>query len=432
MKTVYIGRNAGNDVVLSDPFVSGKHACIIQNDDGSYSISDLGSRNGTFVNGYRITQSALNYNDIVKLGEFVIPWQQYFTSVSNDAATGNIIITYTIGRNTDSDIVINDEYASSQHAFLYITDLKKVIIQDNKSSNGTFVNNRKVDTCTLYPGDELKIARTSLDWMQYLPGSPVQSKKTKRGKPKVWIIPVIVAVSLIILFFSGWFIMKESGLFSGNNKDSVAHDTVPVFNNLKELVKYAEKAVFLIESKNSNGRPSVFGTGFFISYKGIGITNAHVLQGGSSFDIKTHDGQVCQIGEILKTNTIYDYAIFRVEDCKDFTILKISEETPEKGQDICVLGNPQGIESTLTKGIISGFKGGEEKEILNGHFSEGKTFIQMDVAISHGSSGSPVMNMKGEVIGVATLSFAEANCVNCNFAINIDMLKSDLNNFIEQ
>ena len=115
-----------------------------------------------------------------------------------------------------------------------------------------------------------------------------------------------------------------------------------------------------------------------------------------------------------------------MDDPNDITVLKISDESPEKGQDICVLGNPPGIESTLTKGILSGLKGGTEKEIMDGNFGEGNSFIQIDVAISHGSSGSPVMNMKGEVIGIATLSFAEANCVNCNFAVNIDKLKSDL------
>jgi serine protease Do len=129
----------------------------------------------------------------------------------------------------------------------------------------------------------------------------------------------------------------------------------------------------------------------------------------------------------LKMNTTYDYAIFSVDaGSGGYNVLKISDETAEKGQDICVLGNPQGIESTLTKGIISGFKGGTEKEIMSGNFGEGNSFIQMDVAISHGSSGSPVMNMKGEVIGIATLSFAEANCVNCNFALNSEMAKGDL------
>jgi S1-C subfamily serine protease len=430
MKTVYIGRNIDNDVVLPDPFVSGKHACIVLNDDGSYFISDLGSRNGTFVNGLTITQSSLYYNDIVKLGEFIIPWQQYFSDIFDNANIGNIVKTYTVGRSTENDIVISDEYASAKHAFLYITDLKQAIIQDNNSSNGTFVNNRKVDKCTLNPGDDLKIARTELQWMKYLPASSTHRIREAKKKSNLWIILAIIFTSLIILSISGWYLVKETGLFNRNINDSIPNDTVPTFNNLKDLVKYAEKAVFLIETKNNFGKSIMYGTGFFISSTGIGITNAHVLQGGSSFTIKTSDGRVYQINEVIKTNTTYDYAIFRVNADRNFTILKISDETPEKGQDICVLGNPQGIESTLTKGIISGFKGGIESEIIKGNFSEGNNFIQMDVAISHGSSGSPVMNMKGEVIGIATLSFAEANCVNCNFAVNIDMLKSDLNSLI--
>jgi serine protease Do len=271
-----------------------------------------------------------------------------------------------------------------------------------------------------------------LQWMQYLPVSTAHHVKKNKKKSKWWIILLIIFGGTLILSFSGWYIVNVTGLFNRNNYDSIPMDTVPVFNNLKDLVKYAEKAVFLIETKNNSGQPVMYGTGFFITSSGIGITNAHVLQGGSNFSIKTSDGEVYQINEILKTNTTYDYAIFRVNADRNFTILKISDEIPEKGQDICVLGNPQGIESTLTKGIISGFKGGTEKEVMKGNFSEGKTFIQIDVAISHGSSGSPVMNMKGEVVGIATLSFAEANCVNCNFAVNIDMLKSDLNYIIEQ
>ncbi len=432
MKTIYIGRNAGNDVVLPDPFVSGKHACIMQNDEGSYSISDLGSRNGTFVNGFKVTQSVLRYNDIVKLGELIIPWQQYFSGDTNNSSIGNIVKTYSIGRAAENDIVIHDEYASSKHAFLHITDLKQAVVQDNNSSNGTYVNNRKVDTCTLRPGDELKIARTLLPWLQYLPASTTPHARKSKNRSKWWIILLIILGGTLILSFAGWYAANETGIFNRDNNDTIPTDTVPVFNNLKDLVKYAEKAVFLIETKNNNGRPTMYGTGFFVSSNGIGITNAHVLAGGSSFSIKTSDGEVFEINDVFKTNTTYDYAIFRVNADRNFTYLKISDETPEKGQDICVLGNPQGIESTLTKGIISGFKGGTEKEVIKGNFSEGKTFIQIDVAISHGSSGSPVMNMKGEVIGIATLSFAEANCVNCNFAVNIDMLKSDLKDIITQ
>jgi pSer/pThr/pTyr-binding forkhead associated (FHA) protein/V8-like Glu-specific endopeptidase len=430
MKIVYIGRNAENDVVLTDPYVSGRHACIAQNDDGSFMINDLGSKNGTFVNGHHITQSALNYNDIVKLGEYIIPWQQYFVSVKGDHKTGDIIRTYSIGRSAENDIVIADEYVSSNHGFLFITNQHKAIIQDNNSSNGTFVNNLKVSFHQMNPGDEVRLARTPLNWMQYLSEPAKHTVRKKKKKSNTGLILAIILTSLAIIAVSAWLITEVAGVSLLNHNESAASDTVPTFSNLNQLVKYAEKAVFLIETKDNSGRPIAFGTGFFVSSSGIGITNAHVLQRGSSWNIKTSDGKVYSIEDVLKINTTYDYAIFRVNGNNDFTMLKVADEEPEKGQDIIVLGNPQGIESTLTKGIVSGFKGGTEKEVMSGQFSEGNTFIQIDVAISHGSSGSPVMNMKGQVVGIASLSFAEANCVNCNFAVNIDMLKQDLNSVI--
>ncbi len=426
MKTVTIGRNTSNDVLISDPYVSGQHAVITQNDDGTYSISDLGSRNGTYVNGKKIRFAALYYNDIVKIGERIIPWQEYFLTKLG-AFSGKIIRQLTIGRNADNDIVIPDEFVSGKHAVLCFTDRNEVVVQDLGSTNGIFVNDCKVDSVRLNVGDSLHIARSPLRWTDYdTSPSKYPRKGNKTHKSNRWVILMAIIVAGALVLVSGWFVGVKMGIFKGMTTDSIASDTMPNFSNLNELVKYAEKAVFLIESDNSDGKPIAYGTGFFVSSSGIGITNAHVLRGGTTWKIKTSDGQMHAISVIMKINNTYDYAIFKVISDESFYSLRISNTPPEKGHDIFVLGNPQGIESTLTKGIISGLKGGTEQEVVEGRFSSGNSYIQIDVAISHGSSGSPVMNMKGEVIGIATLSFEEAQCSNCNFALNIDMLKDDL------
>lgn len=77
MQTFNIGRDAGNQIVLNDTLVSRNHAQLTILDNGQVMIKDLGSSNGTFVNGNRITESYLNHGDIVKCGPVFLNWAQY-------------------------------------------------------------------------------------------------------------------------------------------------------------------------------------------------------------------------------------------------------------------------------------------------------------------------------------------------------------------
>lgn len=84
MQTITIGRSRSNDVVLSDMSVSRQHAQISRSDYGAFSITDCNSRNGTFVNGQRISGTVtLNENDFVRIGNNTIPWKQYFIGGHN-------------------------------------------------------------------------------------------------------------------------------------------------------------------------------------------------------------------------------------------------------------------------------------------------------------------------------------------------------------
>ena len=74
MQTITIGRSSTNDVTLTDMSVSRQHAQIVRSDNGRYTITDLNSRNGTFVNGQRIFGTVdLNENDFVRIGESALP-----------------------------------------------------------------------------------------------------------------------------------------------------------------------------------------------------------------------------------------------------------------------------------------------------------------------------------------------------------------------
>src|ERR1700735_4276699 len=80
MQTFVIGRDAGNQIVLNDKLVSRRHAQLTFLDSGQVTIKDLGSVNGTFVNGNRITECYLNAGDIVKCGSVFLDWTQYINS----------------------------------------------------------------------------------------------------------------------------------------------------------------------------------------------------------------------------------------------------------------------------------------------------------------------------------------------------------------
>jgi len=80
MKVLVIGRSQNNDIVISDPYVSRTHAQLIIHDNGTASIVDLNSKTGTYVNGLKInSEHVLNNNDVVKIGNSILPWQNYLT-----------------------------------------------------------------------------------------------------------------------------------------------------------------------------------------------------------------------------------------------------------------------------------------------------------------------------------------------------------------
>ena len=177
---------------------------------------------------------------------------------------------------------------------------------------------------------------------------------------------------------------------------------------LNQLYNKYKNSVFFIYT--SDGKKNYFGTGFFISRDGLAISNYHVFEGKTigSEVIQTIDEKQFRDIEILEQSKEYDYIIFRVNTA-DYQIknpIPISSHAPQIGDDVFAIGNPEGLANTLSKGIISGYRDNNSR-------------IQTTAEITHGSSGGPLMNMNGEVIGITTSGVGEANL---NFAINIKIL----------
>lgn len=177
---------------------------------------------------------------------------------------------------------------------------------------------------------------------------------------------------------------------------------------LNELYKKYKKSVFLVYT--SDGDNGYQGSGFFISKNGLALSNYHVFEGTSQGleVIETIDGKQFKILEVLDKSKENDYIIFRIKigNYKILNPISIVSQIPQVGEDVFAIGNPRGLESTLSKGIVSGYR-------------ENNSLIQTTTEITHGSSGGPLLNMRGEVVGITSAGLGEANL---NFAVNIKVL----------
>lgn len=177
--------------------------------------------------------------------------------------------------------------------------------------------------------------------------------------------------------------------------------------SLSELYKVCKDAVFFVIA--SGYLDASLGSGFFINDKGVAISNYHVFEGNYRSKIYTNDGGEYEI-TVLEKNREKDYIIFKVKNpgSKKFKYVNIASTLPDIGENVFAIGNPEGFDQTLSNGIISGYRDSE---------NFGKEFyIQTNTAISHGSSGGPLFNSKGEVIGITTMGSQEGSLF---FAINI-------------
>jgi len=153
------------------------------------------------------------------------------------------------------------------------------------------------------------------------------------------------------------------------------------------------------------------GSGFFIN-ENIIVTNYHVIEGASeAYCYTNNSSSKYKIEGYLAVDKLVDLILLKVSGLNR-TALKIASGSPTPGQKIFVIGSPKGLPATISDGIISGLRD-----------FEGKKLIQITAPISPGSSGGPVLNANGELIGVSVGQYAEGQ--NLNFAIpksNLELL----------
>lgn len=173
--------------------------------------------------------------------------------------------------------------------------------------------------------------------------------------------------------------------------------------SLVGLIKKVRPAVVLIQTFDKDNKPLMKGSGFFVNKEGHIITNFHVIENAYWATVRTMAGRNYFVEGMIAKDEKADLVMLFVDVWgSDVTALELTNKLPSVGEDIVVVGNPLGLESTVSNGIISAVR-----EIpAFGHI------LQITAPISLGSSGSPVLNMKGQVIGIATIILTEGQALN--------------------
>ncbi len=156
------------------------------------------------------------------------------------------------------------------------------------------------------------------------------------------------------------------------------------------------------------------GSGFIIESNGVILTNAHVVDGADRVTVTLKDQRTLQ-GRVVGTDPVTDVAVVKVEAENLPTVMLGNSEQLQPGEWAIAIGNPLGLDNTVTAGIISA-TGRSSGRIVGGNSRVG--FIQTDAAINPGNSGGPLLNERGEVIGMNTAIISGAQ--GLGFAVPIN------------
>lgn len=183
------------------------------------------------------------------------------------------------------------------------------------------------------------------------------------------------------------------------------------FASSNKLIEKASESVVTIVNGES------LGTGFVINSNGYVLTNNHVIKDATSLKIKL--GEKEYKGKVVDKDSKKDVAIVKIEGVKNIpSITLANSDEVSNTEDVYAIGSPSGLEKTTTKGIISN----KERDINN------IKYIQIDAVINPGSSGGPLLNEDGEVIGINTMIDEATKDYGFALPINIAIELLDKNN----
>ena len=198
--------------------------------------------------------------------------------------------------------------------------------------------------------------------------------------------------------------------------------------SLPDLFEHASPSVVMITGTSINpyrlqDRVSrVLGSGFVIDSDGLILTNSHVVYGLQSLVVTLDDGSI-EPARVVGADPIFDVAVIAIAKPKRgaLPVARLGDsDRLRPGDDVVAIGNPLGLDQTITRGIISGIN----RILPETPLSLSEPLIQTDTPINPGNSGGPLLNRCGEVIGINTAILPEAQ--NIGFAVPINLAKNIL------
>jgi S1-C subfamily serine protease len=175
----------------------------------------------------------------------------------------------------------------------------------------------------------------------------------------------------------------------------------------KQILQREAPGIVTVYAVDKNHKAFALGTGFIVRPNGVVVTNFHVVRGAYDAEIKLKSGEIYDNVLVLDYDERRDVVVLKIRALDQPVVTLGDSSTVEAGDRAYAIGNPEGYDYTISDGLISA------RRIM-----EGTEYLQITVPISHGSSGGPLYNIYGQVIGITAAGYMEG-AQNLNFAVPI-------------
>jgi len=291
---------------------------------------------------------------------------------------------------------------------------------------------------------------------QYAAEQPAPREQRPKAAVPGWLWPVVAATALIVGTIGGAIGATivddgrsgDGGFFNTDNGNGTIDEgdtSAPLPEDNRSIVAVAAKLLPSTVQVNANGGAGsagagATGSGFVVDGKGHVITNNHVVAGATGADqleVVDFSGKVHH-ARIIGRSPVYDIAVLLVDGFKTLKPAALgSSHAMHIGETVVAIGSPLGLSSTVTSGIVSALdrpvttsgEGGDSSYI---------NAVQTDAAINPGNSGGPLVNLRGEVVGVNSaiattggIADGEAGNIGVGFAIPMEQVRITANQILQ-